>query len=248
MRGFWPTFKRELLSLVVTPVAWVVAGAFLLIEGLYFFVVLLSYAAEQSVVVGMGPAQMFFGGSVFYYFPLVLVCPILTMRLFAEERRSGTIECLLTAPVDALGVVLGKYLATLVVFVAMWLPTLLYMMILASYGEVDWRMVGTGYLGTFLVGAAWLSIGTLASAMTPNATAAAVGAYHFILTLFLLGFAGDKVDNVTIRAAMQHISVASLLDELSRGLVDSRRLVFWVSTAVVPLVASVKTVEAWRWG
>jgi len=248
VRGFWPTFKRELLSLVVTPIAWVVAGAFLLIEGLYFFVVLLSYAAEQSVVVGMGPAQMFFGGSVFYYFPLVMACPILTMRLLAEERRSGTIESLLTAPVDALGIVLGKYFATLVVFVAMWLPTLLYMMILAAYGEVDWRLVATGYLGTFLVGSAWLSIGTLSSAMTPTSTVAAVVAVVFILVLFLLGFAADKVDDGALRAAMQHISVASLLDDLSRGLVDTRKLVFWISAAVVPLIASVKTVEAWRWG
>jgi ABC-2 type transport system permease protein len=84
--------------------------------------------------------------------------------------------------------------------------------------------------------------------MTPSSTAAAVGSYHFILVLFLLGFASDKVDAGPLKTAMEHISVGPLLDDLSRGLVDSRRLVFWISTAVVPLIATVKTVEAWRWG
>ena len=116
MRGFWPILKRELVSLFVTPIAWLIMATFLFIEGLFFYFLVYGYSAATDVVVGMGPAEAFFGQSEFYYFPLVLICPVLTMRLFAEERRSGTIEALLTAPVTPTAVVLGKYFATLVVF------------------------------------------------------------------------------------------------------------------------------------
>ena len=100
--------------------------------------------------------------------PLMVYVPLLTMRLLAEEQRQGTIEPLLTAPVSEVSVVLGKYLATLAVYVAMWAPTALYMLLISGYGELDWRVVGTGYLATFLVGAAYLSVGTLASSLTTS--------------------------------------------------------------------------------
>lgn len=248
MRGLLPVLKRELLALFVTPIAWVVTAAFLLLQGLYFFFLLLSYTSQEDVIVGMGPAEAFFGQSAFFYFPLVLICPVLTMRLFAEERKTGTIESLLTAPVSPTAVVLGKYFATLSVYVVMWAPTVLYIVILSGYGEIDWRVVGTGYLGTFLVGMAYLSIGTLASALTTSQLAAAVGATVFILMIFLMGFAGGVVDEGPMRTALEHVSVSSLMNDFSRGLVDSRRLVFWTSFAAVPIYTTIRTVESWRWG
>lgn len=248
MRGFWPIYKRELLSLFVTPIAWVVSAAFLLIEGLFFFFILGSYASQQDAVVGMGPAEAFFGGSAFFYFPLVLICPVLTMRLFAEERRSGTIEALLTAPVSAGGVVVGKYLATLSVYVAMWLPTLGYMALIGTYGELDWRVIATGYLGALLMGASYLAIGMLASSLTQSQLAAAVGASVFILFMFILGFTGNLTNDGPLPAIADHVSVASLMNDMSRGLVDSRRLVFWGSFTLLPIFATVRNVESWRWG
>ncbi|MFO0553372.1 MAG: ABC transporter permease subunit [Polyangiaceae bacterium] len=248
VRGTLPILKRELISLYTTPIAWVTTAAFLLVQGFYFFLLLLTFAAQQDVVEGVGPAEAFFGQSAFFYFPLVLICPILTMRLFAEERRSGTIEALLTAPVGTAGVVLGKYLATLVTYVAMWAPTALYMVILTRFGQIDWRTVGTGYLGVFLVGAAYLSVGTLASSLTTSQLAAAVGSAVFILTVFLLGFGGPFVESETLRSICTHISVSSLMEDFSRGLVDSRRLVFWGSFTLVPLYVTARNVESWRWG
>ena len=148
MRGFLPVLKRELLSLFVTPVAWFLIASFALLEGCFFFFVLLSFAGQQDVLVGMGPAEVFFGQSVFFHIPLMIICPVLTMRTFAEERKTGTIEALLTAPVSATAVVLGKYLATVAVYVAMWLPTMLYMVLLSRYGEIDWRVISTCLLYT----------------------------------------------------------------------------------------------------
>jgi ABC-2 type transport system permease protein len=248
VRGFWPILKRELVSLFVTPIAWLIMATFLFIEGLFFYFLVYGYSAATDVVVGMGPAEAFFGQSEFYYFPLVLICPVLTMRLFAEERRSGTIEALLTAPVTPTAVVLGKYFATLVVYVTMWAPTSLYMLILSSYGEIDWRLVATGYAGTLLVGAAYLAVGTLASALTTSQLAASMGATVFILAFFVMGYAARSFDDGTTRTMLEHVAVSSLMNDFSRGLVDSRRLVFWTTFAAVPLYAAIRTVESWRWG
>ena len=248
MKGFVPILKRELLSLFVTPIAWVVSAAFLLLQGLYFFFLILSFSAHEDVILGMGPVESFFGQSAFFYFPLVLICPVLTMRLFAEERKTGTIESLLTAPVTPAAVVLGKYVATFLVYVAMWTPTVLYMVILSSYGEIDWRLVATGYSGAMLVGAAYLAIGALASALTTSQLAAAVASTGFILAFFVMGFAAGAVGEGSTRTMLEHIAVSSLVNDFSRGLVDSRRLVFWLSFAAVPLYATVRIVESWRWG
>lgn len=248
MMGFVPIFKRELHSLVVTPIAWVVSTAFLIIMGLFFFFLLVSFGAAEDVVRSSGPIETFFGGSVFFYFPLVLICPVLTMRLFAEERRTGTIEALMTTPCTPAAIVLGKFGATFTVFIAMWAPTLLYMVILSRFGEIDWRIVGTGYLGVFLVGGAYLSVGTLASSLTTNQLSAAVGSAVFILMVFLVGFLSTIAEEGPLRSAAEHVSVSSLMNDLSRGLLDTRRLVFWGSFIVLPLFATVRTVEAWRWG
>ena len=108
MSGFLPIFKRELFSFFVTPLAWVVMTAFLVIQGLHFYVVLTNFATQVALNADAGPVQTFFGQTVFLYIPIFFVCPVLTMRLFAEERRSGTLEPLMTVPVTTTGVVLGK--------------------------------------------------------------------------------------------------------------------------------------------
>ena len=92
MRGFWPIFKRELFSLFVTPLAWVLLTAFLLVQGLHFFLIVTHFANQADLSVDSGPVQSFFGQTILPYLPLLLICPLLTMRLFAEERRTGTIE------------------------------------------------------------------------------------------------------------------------------------------------------------
>lgn len=248
MRGMIPIFKRELLSLFVTPVAWVVAAAFLFLQGFYFFLLVANFASQQDSVQGSGPVEAFFGQTALFYLPLVIICPVLTMRLFAEERRSGTIEALLTAPVTPAGVVLGKYLAALATYVAMWLPTGLYMVLLSRFGEIDVRVVLTGYLGALLVGMGYLAVGTLTSAMTQSQLAAAVAASGFILVLFGVGFGEFFLQPGATRTMASHVSVWAMMNDLSRGLVDTRRLVFWGSMTVVPLFMTVRTVESWRWG
>ncbi len=248
MRGFSAVFRRELFAMFVTPLAWVLLTTFLVIQGLHV-VLLLSQAAAAPDAGGGGPLQAFFGGAVLFYLVLLLVTPLLTMRSFAEERRSGTIETLLTAPVDTTAIVLGKYAASLVAYVIIWAPTGLYVLRFSQFSEVDVRVVASSYLGVFAVGAGYLSIGTMMSAMTTSQVTAGVLSTTAVLGLFMLGIGGEFVfDAGVVHDVCSYVSVWAQLADFSQGVVDLRRLVFDATLVVVPLFVTVRAVDAWRWG
>jgi ABC-2 type transport system permease protein len=247
MRGFWPVFKRELFSLFVTPLAWVLLTTFLVVQGIHFFLLANQYATDVALTEG-GPVQAFFGKTILLYLPMLFVCPLLTMRLFAEERRSGTIEALLTAPVSAVGVTLAKYAAALVTYVAIWAPTLLYVVLIAKTGEVDWRVVGASYLGVLGVGAGYLAIGTMTSALTTSQLTAAVLSAMALIFLFMVGIGEFILDAGPAHDVCAYVSVWSQMNDFSQGIVDLRRLVFDGTLVAVPLFITVRAVDAWRWG
>lgn len=248
MRGFWPIFKRELFSLFVTPIAWVLITAFLVMQGLHFFLIVSHFANQADLAADAGPVQSFFGQTMLLYLPLLFVCPVLTMRLFAEERRSGTIEALLTAPVGTAGVVLAKYAAALTTYLAMWAPTLLYIVLLSQSGEVDWRVVGSSYLAVALVGAGYLAIGTMTSAMTTSQLLAAILSAMAIVVLFMLGIGEFIFAEGPLHELCAYVSVWSHMNDFSRGIVDLRRLVFHGTVIMLPLFVTTRAVDAWRWG
>jgi ABC-2 type transport system permease protein len=247
MRGFGPIYKRELFSLFVTPLAWVLITSFLLLQGLHFFLIVTHYANQAELSADSGPVQGFFGQTILLYLPLLFICPLLTMRLFAEERRSGTIETLMTAPVGAAGVVLAKFGAALTTYVLMWAPTLFYMRLISGAGDVDWRVVGACYLAVMLVGSGYLAIGTLTSALTKSQLTAAVLSAMAIVGLFMFGI-GEFIFEGTVRDVCTYVSLWSQMNDFSKGVVDLRRLVFDATLIVLPLFVTVRAVEAWRWG
>lgn len=247
MKGFFPIWKRELFSLFVTPLAWVLITTFLMVQGIHFFILVSQYAGDVGLGEG-GPVQAFFGKTVLLYLPLLFVCPLLTMRLFAEERRSGTIEALLTAPVSAVGVTLAKYGAALVTYVIMWAPTVLYVVLIGKTGTVDWRVVGASYLGVFGVGAGYLAIGTMTSALTSSQLTAAVLSAMALILLFMVGLGEFVADSGAVHDLCAYVSVWSQMNDFSQGIVDLRRLVFDATLVAVPLFITVRAVDSWRWG
>lgn len=248
MRGLWTIFKRELFSLFVTPTAWILIVVFLLIQGFHFYGMVLHFAQNAEISVDQGPVQAFFGESILFYLPLILLCPGMTMRLFAEERRAGTIETLLTAPVGTSAVVLGKFAASFATYLAMWAPTVLYLVILRRAGEIDWQVVGTSYAGVALIGAGYLAIGTLMSAMTQSQLVAIVLSSLVILGLFMVGIGEFIFDAGVLHDFCAYVSVWGQMGELSKGIVDARRLVLDATLIVLPLFVTVRAVDAWRWG
>ncbi len=247
MKGFGPIIKRELFSLFVTPAAWVVATAFLLLQGMHLYLIVSHFTTQVDVGAEVGPVETFFGQTVLLYLPLLFVCPVLTMRLFAEERRSGTIEPLLTAPVSTVAVVLGKYCAALVTYLLMWAPTVLFMVLISRFASVDWQVVGTGYLAVAAIGAGFLAIGTMTSALTKSQLAAAIMSAMAIIGIFMFGVGEYVFPEGSARDVSSYVSIWSQMNDFSRGIVDSRRLVFDATLVVLPLFITVKAVDAWRW-
>ncbi len=248
MRGFWPVFKRELFSLFVTPTAWVLIVVFLILQGFHFYLMVRHFAQNPELSVDQGPIQAFFGESMLFYLPLVLLCPGMTMRLFAEERRSGTIESLMTAPVGSTGIVLGKFAAAFTTYLVMWTPTLLYIVIMRRAGEVDWHVVATSYAGVALIGASYLAIGTLMSAMTESQLVAILLSSLVILGLFVVGIGEFIFDPGIVHDFCSYVSVWGQMSELSQGIVDSRRIAMDLSVVALALFVTVRAVDAWRWG
>ena len=247
MSGFFAIFRREMLSLWVTPLAWVLLGVFLILQGGIFYSIIVHFASFADLSVDDGPIGAYFGqSSVFLMMTLLLVCPALSMRLFAEERRSGTIEPLMTAPVGAAGVVLGKYAAALVNYAAVWLPTLLYVVILRKTGHVDWQVVLSSYLGLLLVGAQYLAIGVLASSLTKSQFVALLVTVLLQFGLFVLGIGEYVFDPGLLHDVCAHVSLAGHMEDFAKGIVDSRRVLYDLSLATFCLFLTVRVVDGWR--
>jgi ABC-2 type transport system permease protein len=246
MRAFWPVFKRELFALFVTPLAWVLIVVFLIVQGMHFFLLI---SRQMDITGDETPLSAFFGNTVLLYLVLFVLVPPMTMRLFAEERRSGTIETLMTAPVSSAAVVLAKYAAVLLTYVAMWVPTVLYLVILRRTGDLDTRAAASAYVGILLVGAGYLALGLCASALTRSQFLAMVWTALVILILFILGI-GEFVtrDGTVMHEVCAYVSVWAHMNDFASGLVDSRRLVFYGTMIVLPLFVATRAVDAWRWG
>jgi ABC-2 type transport system permease protein len=249
VRSFWPLFKRELFAFFVTPLAWVLIVVFLVVQGMHFFLLVDHFATTADVSGDETPLSAFFGNTVLLYLVLLVLVPPMTMRLFAEERRSGTVETLMTAPVSSAAVVLAKYAAVLVTYVAMWAPTALYLVILGRTGALDWHAAASAYLGVLLVGAAYLSLGLCASALTRSQFLAMIWTALVLLVLFILGL-GEFVarEGTVLHDVCAYVSVWAHMNDFASGLVDTRRLVFYATLTVLPLFVATRAVDAWRWG
>jgi ABC-2 type transport system permease protein len=247
VRRVWAIFKRELLASYWTPLAYVILVVFLLWNGGVFALLMQNFATEPEISGSRGPLQMLFGGSILYFLPILLFCPALTMRTFAEERRSGTLETLMTAPVRDVEVVLGKYLALLVVYASLWAPTVLYALVVRRYGPVDWGALGAAYTGTFLIGAAFLALGMLMSALARSQVVAFI--LGFAVTgglMFLLGLGKYVFTEEREQAFYSYINLWEHMEHFSVGVVDTRHVVYYVSVAALGVFLTVRALEARR--
>jgi ABC-2 type transport system permease protein len=229
--GFGAVFRRELLSLWVTPLAWVLVTVFLLLQGAAYYLVVRHLATAPALGIDTGPVQAYFGQSIFLLVSLLLLCP-----------------ALLTAPVSPVAVVLGKFLAVFATYCLMWAPTVLYVVILRDTGAIDWGVVGTSYLGVLAIGGGYLALGVLMSALTRSQLVAFLLTVSIEFGLFILGIGEYVFDPGPLLDTCIHVSVFSQMDELSKGVLDLRRVVFDGSLIALPLFLTTRVVESWRWG
>ncbi len=246
MRAFLATYLRELKAFFYSPLGWVVAAMVLLVNGFVFWI-LLAFLNDPRSGGEVAPLQLFFGGTFLFWLVLLFLAPVLTMKLVAEERRQGTLEVLMTAPVTEGQVVLGKYLAALTFYCFVWAPTIAYPLILDLYSEVDWGPVASGYLGVFLIGALFLAVGIFASAWARSQIVAAVIAFAILIGIFAAALLENLVQAPLLKESLSYANLWVHMDEFARGIVDSRRLVFLVTTSALFVFLAARVLESKKW-
>ena len=250
----WPIVKKEMRLYFTSPVAWVIITIFLVIAG-YFFYNIFAFYTLASMQSAMNPQMgrelnvtdsvlrpLFSNVSVI----LLLLMPLITMRLFAEERRSGTIELLLTYPIRDGAVLIGKYLAALAVYVIMLALTLLYPAIVFYFVRLEWGPLLTGYLGLLLMGATFLAVGIFASSLTENQIVASITTFGVLLILWVIGWSAEYVGGAWGRV-LSHLSLLDHFDTFARGVLDTKDVIYYVDVTIVALFLTLRSLEARRW-
>ena len=246
MSAFFTLWRREIAAYFLSPIAYVMMMFFLVIMGFSFWLLANVLAGGVEGV----PLMRELFDSFFFWITTLTLMPVLTMRLFAEEKRSGTIEMLMTAPVSDTAVVLAKYLGAVSFYVAIWAPTALYVVILRAFSAgtpLDLGPIGASYLGALLIGAFYLAIGLFCSAMTRNQIVAAIVCFALLCVLFFGGFIAFISRVETVREVANYFCSLAHMREFARGAVDTRPVVFYLSGAALMLFATVKLVEARKW-
>ena len=253
MRNVAIIWKKEIDSYFVSPVAYLLLTMFGLIFGFFFW-----NAVSYFVIIGI-ESQMRGGGgpmSVNEYVirPLLsnvsvvglFFIPMITMRLFAEEKRTGTIELLATSPIRDIEVILGKWLAALTLYGCMLLFTALNFSFLFRYGNPDWKPLAVGYLGLLLQAGGLLAVGTLISTMTRNQIIAGAATFGVCLLLWVLEWVSGY-ETATWAVVLSYCSVITHFESFAKGVIDSKDVVFYVSLIFLGLFLTSRSMESLRW-
>ena len=244
---------KELKSYFASPIAYIVLGVFALLFG-YFFYALLYYFNSQSMqMMGLGgsPAAnvneqmirpVFLNASVI----LLFVLPAITMRTYAEEKRSGTMELLLTSPLTDLQIVLGKFLGAMALYGAMLVVTLIHFGLLFAFGNPDWKPLAVAYLGLLLFGGCFISIGLFISSLTKNQIVAGAATFGVFLLLWVIDWIGQSL-GPTGESILKYLSMTEHLDDFVKGVVDTKHLVYYLSFITFGLFLTLKSVDSERW-
>lgn len=249
MSKFYTLLKREIRSYFYSPIAYIVLVFFLLVSGFDFYIQL-SFMNGRPV--GYSVQEAFFN-SVFFWFAFVLIFPLITMRLFAEEFKLGTIEPLMTAPVRDWQVVLAKFFGALFFYVVLWIPTLIYFWVFQLVTHQPAANSLGAYFGAYLMllllGMFYLSIGCLASVLTKNQIVAAVISFCAITLLFFLGLVSFILQEVssTTKQLLGYFSAIEQMGTLSRGEIDTRPIVLYVSMTIVTLALTHQVFQSRKW-
>jgi ABC-2 type transport system permease protein len=240
MRKLLAVARREWLAYFYSPLGYIVLAAFWFING-FIFVNILGFLNQRGAQ-SISPLALVFTNTYMWLFMLFFI-PAITMRLISEERKTGSIETLLTSPVSEGTIVLGKFAAALGFYAVLWLPMIVYALILQSASAVDWHIVASALLAVFLLGAYFLAVGTFASTLSKNQIIAAIVAFVLLILIFSMGLLQSLVNDPAIKDVFSYLNLWDHMDEFARGVVDTRRVVYYVSAAALFLFLSQATLE-----
>ena len=253
MRNIWIICRKELRSYFVSPVAYLLLTMFALIFG-YFFWVLVTYFDRAGLESQMRGQSMPMNINEQVIRPLLgnmsvislFFIPMITMRLFAEEMRTGTIELLATSPIRDIEIVLGKWMASVILYGSMLLFTGLNLLFLFRYGNPDWKPLLVGYLGWILQAAGLLAVGTFISTLTKNQIIAGAATFGVCLLLWIFSWVGG-LDAGSWAKVMSYMSVTEHSESFAKGVIDSKDLIYYLSLIFLGLFLTTRSLESLRW-
>jgi ABC-2 type transport system permease protein len=244
---------KELKGYFASPIAYIVLGFFALMFGYFYYALVVFFNQQSMRMAGMGggPAMnvndqlirpVFLNMSVV----LLFVLPMLTMRTYSEEKRSGTIELLLTAPLTDLQIIMGKFVGAMALYTAMLALTLIHVGVLFAFGNPEWKPIASGYLGIFLLGGCFVALGLLISSLTRNQVVAGMVTFAVFLMLWVINWVA-QFTGPTTQAVLNYLSITDHLDDFTRGIIDTKHLVYYLSFIAFGLFLTARSVDTERW-
>jgi ABC-2 type transport system permease protein len=248
MRACWTLVRRELAGLFLSLSGYVIIGAALFLMG-YSFVIIFAKLQKPSPM----PVTELFYNTQFFWLIMLLTTPVITMRLFALEKFSGTYETLMTTPVSDFQVVTAKFTAAFLFYVVMWLPLLGCLLLVRHYTSdmtaLDGGVIGGMFLGILLLGGVFISLGCCASALSRSQVIAAMISLVFGASLFLLGYLASQLPAPESWQAqvLGSFALFEQMHDFARGIVDTRPVVLLGSLTLFFLFLTLRVVESRRW-
>jgi ABC-2 type transport system permease protein len=242
---------KELRSYFASPMGYILIGLFALLFGAFFRVYLTGFAERsQQMAMGGGAVNVneWMIRGVLHNVAIIIlfIMPMVTMRTYAEEKRSGTMELLLTSPITDVQIILGKFLGAMGLFAAMLLVTAIDIAILFRIGNPELKPVLAGYLGLLLLGGSVLSVGLLISSLTKNQIVAGVMTFAVFLLLWIINWFADSVGPLG-RTIVSFLSITEHLDDFTKGIIDTKHVVYYLSFITFGLFLTAKSVDSERW-
>jgi ABC-2 type transport system permease protein len=243
---------KELRSYFASPIAYIIIGLFALLFGWFFYVYLRVFVEQSQRMAMMGGGnvnvneQMIRGVLQNAAVIILFVMPMITMRTYSEEKRSGTIELLLTSPLTDFEIIVGKFLGAMGLFCAMLLVTMVDIAILFRLGNPEWRPIAAGYLGLLLMGGCFISVGLLISSLTKNQIVAGFITFAVFLMLWVINWMADS-SGPTGQAILSFLSITDHFDDFTKGIIDTKHLAYYVSFITFGLFLTAKSVDSERW-
>jgi len=251
MRNVLAIAHKELRSYFASPIAYIVIGFFAIVYGWMFASILYIFVTETAGLAGGGQSanvnqqlirpllQNFLVVNLFLF-------PMVTMRTYAEEKRSGTIELLLTSPITDFQIVMGKFLGAMGLYLAMLAVTLFHLAVLFKFGRPEWKPIMTSYLGLILFGGCFISLGLFISSLSKNQIVAGSVTFLIFLLLWIINwigmFAGPTGERLT-----SYLSIVGHFDDFSKGVIDTTHLIYYLSFITFGLFLTAKSVDSERW-
>ena len=245
--------QKELKGYFASPIAYVIIGLFAVVFGFFYYIGVAYFIQQSAQMMGLqgGPSQnineqvirpLFLNASVI----LLFVLPMITMRTYSEEKRTGTIELLLTSPLTDVQIIMGKFLGAMALYAAMLAVTIVHIGVLFALGNPEWKPVATSYLGLLLMGGSFIAIGLLISSFTRNQIIAVMGTFAVVLLGWIINWA-STLAGPTGREVLDYLGMTNHLEDFTRGIIDTKHVVYYVSLITFALFLTARSVDSERW-